>query len=92
MYMPFAHTDFIFPMIGEELGARATLSVVLIFVLILVIVIGGVFVMEATSVILQVLSFKIRGKRLFRMSPIHHHFELKGWHESQVITRFWIRS
>jgi len=59
---------------------------------ILLIVIGGVFVMEATSVILQVLSFKIRGKRLFRMSPIHHHFELKGWHESQVITRFWILS
>ena len=48
--------------------------------------------MEATSVILQVLSFKIRGKRIFRMSPIHHHFELKGWHESQVITRFWILS
>ena len=59
---------------------------------ILLIVVGGVFVMEATSVILQVLSYKIRGKRLFRMSPIHHHFELKGWHESQVITRFWILS
>ena len=59
---------------------------------ILLIVVGGVFVMEATSVILQVLSFKIRGKRIFRMSPIHHHFELKGWHESQVITRFWILS
>jgi len=59
---------------------------------ILLVVIGGVFVMEATSVILQVLSFKFRGKRLFRMSPIHHHFELKGWHESQVIVRFWILS
>ncbi len=59
---------------------------------ILLVVIGGVFVMEAASVILQVLSFKVRGKRLFRMSPIHHHFELKGWHESQVIIRFWILS
>ncbi|MED5470166.1 MAG: phospho-N-acetylmuramoyl-pentapeptide-transferase [Verrucomicrobiota bacterium] len=59
---------------------------------ILLVVIGGVFVMEATSVILQVFSYKFRGKRLFRMSPIHHHFELKGWHESQVIVRFWILS
>ena len=54
--------------------------------------IGGVFVMEAMSVILQVASFKTRGKRIFAMSPIHHHFELRGWHESQVITRFWILS
>jgi phospho-N-acetylmuramoyl-pentapeptide-transferase len=44
------------------------------------------------SVILQVGSFKLRGKRIFRMSPIHHHFELGGWHESQVINRFWIVS
>ncbi|MEM9480316.1 MAG: phospho-N-acetylmuramoyl-pentapeptide-transferase [Verrucomicrobiota bacterium] len=56
------------------------------------VIIGGVFVMEAGSVILQVASFKIRKKRIFRMSPIHHHFELKGWKESQVITRFWILS
>jgi phospho-N-acetylmuramoyl-pentapeptide-transferase len=51
-----------------------------------------VFVMEAGSVILQVISFKTTGKRIFRMSPIHHHFELKGWAESKVINRFWILS
>jgi phospho-N-acetylmuramoyl-pentapeptide-transferase len=54
--------------------------------------VGGVFVMEALSVILQVISFKKRGKRIFRMAPIHHHFELGGWHENQVIVRFWILS
>jgi phospho-N-acetylmuramoyl-pentapeptide-transferase len=56
------------------------------------VIVGGVFVMEAGSVILQVGSFKLRGKRIFRMSPIHHHFELKGWHEGQVIVRFWMLS
>lgn len=59
---------------------------------ILLVIIGGVFVMEAMSVILQVGSFKLRGKRIFKMSPIHHHFELSGWHENQVIIRFWILS
>ena len=54
--------------------------------------IGGVFVMEAMSVILQVLSFKLTGRRIFAMSPIHHHFELKGWKENTVIVRFWILS
>ncbi len=58
----------------------------------LLVVIGFVFVMEAVSVILQVGSFKLRGKRIFAMAPIHHHFELRGWHESQVIIRFWIIS
>lgn len=58
----------------------------------LLVIIGGVFVMEALSVILQVGSFKLRKKRIFKMSPIHHHFELLGWHESQVIIRFWIIS
>jgi phospho-N-acetylmuramoyl-pentapeptide-transferase len=58
----------------------------------LLIIIGGIFVMEAMSVILQVGSFKLRRKRIFRMSPIHHHFELLGWHENQVIIRFWILS
>ncbi len=58
----------------------------------LLVIIGGVFVMEAVSVILQVGSFKLRGKRIFRMAPIHHHFELSGWHENQVIIRFWILS
>ena len=59
---------------------------------ILLVIVGGVFVMEAASVILQVMSFKLTGKRIFRMAPIHHHFELKGWKESKVITRFWIIS
>jgi phospho-N-acetylmuramoyl-pentapeptide-transferase len=54
--------------------------------------IGGVFVIEALSVILQVASFKLRKKRLFKMAPIHHHFELLGWSESKVIVRFWIAS
>ncbi len=56
------------------------------------IVVGGVFVMEALSVIIQVASFKTRKKRVFLMAPIHHHFELGGWVENQVITRFWIMS
>ncbi len=58
----------------------------------LLVVIGFVFVMEAASVILQVASFKLTGKRIFKMSPIHHHFELLGWEESKVINRFWIIS
>lgn len=58
----------------------------------LLVIVGWVFVMEALSVILQVASFKLTGKRIFAMSPIHHHFELRGWHESQVIIRFWILS
>ncbi len=56
------------------------------------IIVGGVFVAEALSVILQVGSFKLRGKRIFKMAPLHHHFELMGWKESKVITRFWIVS
>ncbi len=56
------------------------------------IIVGGIFVMEAGSVILQVGSFKLRGKRIFRMAPLHHHFELLGWHESKVVIRFWILS
>jgi phospho-N-acetylmuramoyl-pentapeptide-transferase len=51
-----------------------------------------VFVLETASVILQVTSFKLTGRRLFRMAPIHHHFELKGWAEPKVIVRFWIIS
>lgn len=58
----------------------------------LLVIIGFVFVMEAVSVILQVGGFKLRGKRLFAMAPIHHHFELRGWNENQVIIRFWIIS
>jgi phospho-N-acetylmuramoyl-pentapeptide-transferase len=57
---------------------------------ILLLFIGGVYVIEAVSVILQVGSFKLRGKRIFKMAPLHHHFEQMGWQESKVIARFWI--
>ncbi|MFB3078116.1 MAG: phospho-N-acetylmuramoyl-pentapeptide-transferase, partial [Lysobacterales bacterium] len=53
-------------------------------------IMGGIFVLETVSVMLQVASFKLTGKRIFRMAPIHHHFELKGWPEPRVIVRFWI--
>ncbi len=60
---------------------------------ILLLIVGGLFVIEAMSVIIQVSYFKLtKGKRVFRMAPLHHHFELKGWHESKVIVRFWIIS
>jgi phospho-N-acetylmuramoyl-pentapeptide-transferase len=72
-------------------GAIATLAIGCKQEMLLLIV-GGVFVMEAGSVIMQVLSFKTRGVRIFRMSPIHHHFELGGWPESQVVVRFWMMS
>jgi len=70
-------------------GALGTLAVVTKHELILVIV-GGIFVIETVSVILQVASYKLTGKRIFKMAPIHHHFEQIGWAESKVITRFWI--
>jgi len=74
------------------LGAvLASIAVIVRQELILVIM-GGVFVMETLSVMIQVLSFKLTGKRVFRMAPIHHHFELKGWPEPRVIVRFWIIS
>jgi phospho-N-acetylmuramoyl-pentapeptide-transferase len=57
---------------------------------ILLVIVGGIFVIEALSVIIQVVSFRIRKKRVFRMAPIHHHFELKGWAEPKIIVRFWI--
>ena len=56
----------------------------------LLVLVGGLFVLEAGSVILQVGSFKLRGERIFRMAPIHHHFELVGWKESKIVIRFWI--
>lgn len=56
----------------------------------LFVIIGGVFVLEALSVVIQVISFKTRGVRVFKMSPIHHHFELSGWNEQKVVTRFWM--
>jgi phospho-N-acetylmuramoyl-pentapeptide-transferase len=71
-------------------GAIATVAVIIKQELLLPFI-GGVFIMEAVSVILQVGSYKLRGgKRIFKMAPIHHHFELMGWSESKVITRFWI--
>ena len=53
-------------------------------------IVGGLFVLEAVSVIVQVLSFKLTGKRVFKMAPIHHHFEQLGWTEPQIVIRFWI--
>ncbi len=72
-------------------GALGTIAVLLRQEFLLVIL-GGVFVVETLSVILQVGSFKLRGQRIFRMAPIHHHYELKGWPEPRVIVRFWIIS
>jgi phospho-N-acetylmuramoyl-pentapeptide-transferase len=57
---------------------------------ILLVIIGGVFVLEVISVMIQVISYKWRKKRVFKMAPLHHHFELKGWDESKVVVRFWI--
>ena len=59
---------------------------------IVLIIIGGIFVLEAISVIIQVFSYKLFGKRVFNMAPIHHHFEKKGWSESTIVIRFWIIS
>jgi len=70
-------------------GALGTVAL-LIKQEVLLILVGGLFVVEAMSVILQVGSFKLRGQRIFRMSPLHHHFELSGWSESKVVIRFWI--
>lgn len=70
-------------------GALGTLAVVTKHEIVLAIV-GGIFVIETLSVVLQVSSFKLTGRRVFKMAPIHHHFELKGWPEPKIITRFWI--
>jgi phospho-N-acetylmuramoyl-pentapeptide-transferase len=70
-------------------GAIASVAVIIKQELLLPFI-GGIFVVEALSVIIQVASFKARGKRVFRMAPIHHHFELQGWKESKIIARFWI--
>ncbi|MCX7013699.1 MAG: phospho-N-acetylmuramoyl-pentapeptide-transferase [Candidatus Sumerlaeota bacterium] len=72
--------------IGGLLGTVA----VLIREEVLLVIIGGIFVVEALSVIIQVASYKLRKKRVFLMSPIHHHFEKLGWHETRIVTRFWI--
>ncbi|MDP5136046.1 phospho-N-acetylmuramoyl-pentapeptide-transferase [Rheinheimera baltica] len=77
-----------------SLALGAVLGVIAILVRqeIVLFIMGGVFVMETLSVILQVGSYKLRGQRIFRMAPIHHHYELKGWPEPRVIVRFWILS
>jgi len=75
-----------------SLGAALGTMAVLVRQEILLVIMGGVFVMETLSVILQVGSYKLRGQRIFRMAPIHHHYELKGWPEPRVIVRFWIIS
>ena len=72
--------------LGAALGAVA----VVVRQELALVIMGGVFVMETLSVIMQVASFKLTGKRIFRMAPLHHHFELKGWPEPRVIVRFWI--
>ncbi|MEC7459532.1 MAG: phospho-N-acetylmuramoyl-pentapeptide-transferase, partial [Pseudomonadota bacterium] len=72
--------------LGAALGVMAVIArhEIILFIM------GGVFVVEAFSVIIQVASFKFTGRRVFRMAPLHHHFELKGWPEPRVIVRFWI--
>jgi phospho-N-acetylmuramoyl-pentapeptide-transferase len=87
-----AHPAEVFMGDVGSLSLGGTLGVIAVIIKqeILLFFIGGVFVIEALSVILQVGSFKLRGKRIFRMAPIHHHFELLGWSESKVIVRFWI--
>ncbi len=72
------------------LGAALGVIAVIVRQEIVLFIMGGIFVLETVSVILQVASFKLTGRRLFRMAPIHHHFELKGWPEPRVIVRFWI--
>ena len=74
------------------LGAALGVIAVIVRQEIVALVMGGIFVLETASVILQVASFKLTGRRIFRMAPIHHHFELKGWAEPKVIVRFWIIS
>jgi phospho-N-acetylmuramoyl-pentapeptide-transferase len=73
-----------------SLGAALGIIAVIVRQELVLFVMGGVFVLETISVILQVASFKLTGKRIFKMAPIHHHFELKGWPEPRVIVRFWI--
>ncbi|MAE19207.1 phospho-N-acetylmuramoyl-pentapeptide-transferase [Candidatus Poribacteria bacterium] len=72
------------------LGASIGTAALLIKEEIMLVVVGGIFVMEALSVILQVWSYRVRKKRIFKMAPLHHHFEQLGWHETKVVSRFWI--
>ena len=72
------------------LGGAVGMLAVIVRQELLLILVGGVYVMEAVSVILQVASFRLTGKRIFLCAPIHHHFERKGWTETQIVVRFWI--
>ena len=73
-----------------SLGGALGIVAILLKMEIIFAIIGGVFVAEALSVIFQVASFRMTGRRIFRMAPIHHHFELSGWAENKVVVRFWI--
>ena len=73
-----------------SLGAALGTAAVMVRQELLLLIMGGIFVVEALSVIFQVASYKLTGRRLFKMAPIHHHFELKGWPEPKIIVRFWI--
>ena len=72
------------------LGAALGCVAVLVRQELVLLIMGGVFVAETLSVVVQVVSYKLRGKRVFLMAPIHHHYELKGWPEPRIIVRFWI--
>ena len=72
------------------LGAALGCVAVLVRQELVLLIMGGVFVIETLSVVVQVASYKLRGKRVFLMAPIHHHYELKGWPEPRIIVRFWI--
>ena len=74
------------------IGAAIGVLAVIVRQELVALVMGGVFVLETASVIIQVASYKLTGRRVFKMAPIHHHFELKGWAEPKVIVRFWIIS
>jgi phospho-N-acetylmuramoyl-pentapeptide-transferase len=74
------------------IGAAIGVLAVIVRQELVALVMGGLFVLETASVIIQVASFKLTGRRVFKMAPIHHHFELKGWAEPKVIVRFWIIS
>jgi len=87
-YVPGAGELIIF--CGALLGAALGVIAVIVRQEIVLFIMGGIFVVETLSVIVQVASFKLTGRRVFRMAPIHHHFELKGWPEPRVIVRFWI--
>jgi phospho-N-acetylmuramoyl-pentapeptide-transferase len=73
-----------------SLGGVLGLIALIIKKEILLFIVGGVFVIEVLSVIIQVVHFKLTGRRVFKMAPLHHHFELKGWPENKIVIRFWI--